>query len=181
MEKSKDKKKKTNDSVEWRVLEEFPDYEVSSEGEIRNINTGHYLRPAYHEDKGYCICNLANRRTKTRKTVAFHRLVAKSFLDNPCGWKYVLHLNGNRLDNRAGNLKWVSSLRKNSSISIEDEAEIKRRLLNGETGAALALEYNTSEMSISRIRKKLKKELKVNAELERQREEEQQQKQQNKE
>ena len=40
------------------------------------------------------------------KLVGIHRLVAAAFLPNPDCFKYVIHKNGVRLDNRVENLAW---------------------------------------------------------------------------
>ncbi len=142
---------------EWRMISDFPNYEVSNLGKIRNIHTMRVLTPGIHKIKGYYICNLTFQQSKIRKTVALHILIAHTFISNPNKKKYVLHKES-KLNNCVDNLFWSRSSRINHKSSVTDESikEIVNRLKNGEKGSKLALEYNTSEMTISRINKKHK-------------------------
>ncbi len=104
-----------------------------------------------------------------------HRLVALAFVPNPkpVSYKMVLHKNCVSTDNRYDNLQWGNqkSLTKNridnglagakslevrgsSTISYEDAVKIAERLDNGELAKTIANEFNVSEMSIVRIRKR---------------------------
>ena len=60
----------------------------------------------YTDKDGYKYIVL--RRKGKRKKFLIHRLVAKSYLDNPLGHPQVNHIDGNKTNNDVSNLEWVS-------------------------------------------------------------------------
>lgn len=168
-------KKKELENEEWKIIQQYPDYEVSNTGKIRKIATKKVIKPL-KASNGSLVCRVWYN--KRMNSVYIHREMAKAFIPNPEKKAYVMHKNEDLSDNRLENLRWATKSdvsrksyrtllkrgkslprRKKSNLTdlTEREKEIMRRLQRGETGVALALEYNTSEMSISRINKKLLK------------------------
>ena len=103
---------------EWKDVEGFPNYLVSSEGRIwsktRIIKrpSGNYLRHGHFmegrdDTHGYLTVGIKNK--KQRKNVKIHRLVAIAFLENPENKREVNHINGIKTDNRKLNLEWMTS------------------------------------------------------------------------
>jgi hypothetical protein len=88
---------------EWRECKGFPKYEVSSLGEVRRA--GRALK-ATRSDLGYLYVCIAGINGRKHKYV--HGLVAEAFHgERPRGMD-VDHINHQRDDNRAANLRWLS-------------------------------------------------------------------------
>jgi len=95
------------DIEEWRKIPGFPNYSVSSLGNVRRDRAG-YSRPVkkYRNPAGYeyvCLC----KDGKT-KSFAVSRLVAGAFIPNPAGKPTVDHISRIRDDNRISNLRWAT-------------------------------------------------------------------------
>jgi hypothetical protein len=89
----------------WRTIEEFPTYEVSSFGNIRNKKTPnkkHSLNISGPSKNYYSILFSVNN-VQTRRNV--HRLVAKAFIPNPLNLPEVNHKDENGLNN----FVWINS------------------------------------------------------------------------
>lgn len=86
----------------WKPLRNFPSYDGSTEGRIRNIRTQKILKPQF-SDKGIPIVTL--RRNNTPHTVVIHKLIAETFLGEHPGMD-VRHRDQNPANNRVDNLYW---------------------------------------------------------------------------
>lgn len=131
----------------WRKISEWPDYEVSTTGDVRRITRGSGTKPGRFlspvaDANGYLMVSLCRRGTVRRFTI--HRLVLVAFRGpppdgKPCG----RHRNGKRHDNMLTNLRWASyaeneadkvrhgtsatgSRNGNAKLKESDVAEIRR-------------------------------------------------------
>jgi hypothetical protein len=88
----------------WRVIEDWPNYEISSLGRVRNVRTGRLLslggRSKYIK---VTLCH-AGRYVPT----PVHILVATAFVHGCFEGALVNHKDGNKHNNRATNLEWAT-------------------------------------------------------------------------
>lgn len=90
---------------QWLPISDFPKYEVSNTGRIRNERTGKILKPGKNP-KGYSIvCLHKDNAQHTRKV---HRLVADAFCDNSQRADQVNHKDGDKNNNHSSNLEWCT-------------------------------------------------------------------------
>lgn len=118
---------------EWLPIEDFEMYEVSNEGRIRNVRTGRILR-TYVDERGLEIIKLSNN--KIGKTKKIHRLVAEAFCECEEEGYDVIHIDGNKLNNRADNLEWLSrsDVRRKYYETGRMQSNRKKRIRIKETG-----------------------------------------------
>ena len=91
--------------MNWKQIAEFPNYEVSDTGLVRN--KANKILKFFKQNSGYLVATLSNEELKSAKRT-IHRLVAKAFIENPEGLPEVNHKDGNKLNNEASNLEWCS-------------------------------------------------------------------------
>ena len=96
---------------EWRKIDGFP-YEASNLGNVVSLNYSHtgkkqLLKPNYREN-GYLTIDLCDDTFRTKQLV--HRLVAFAFVENPDPDNYTIvdHIDRNKQNNRADNLRWTN-------------------------------------------------------------------------
>jgi len=89
---------------EWHTIQEFPNYDVSNLGNIKNITSEKILKPTVKS--GYYQVSLVNNENKQNFKV--HRLVALAFIENPENKSDVNHKDKNKLNNNLSNLEWMT-------------------------------------------------------------------------
>jgi hypothetical protein len=94
--------------MKWLPIDD--QYAVSDEGYVMNMKTGHILR-LLDDSRGYARVDLHGKHRKV------HRLVAERFLPGPTQEGLVVdHIDRNRLNNHASNLRWVTSKENSRNI-----------------------------------------------------------------
>jgi hypothetical protein len=103
----------------WKPIEKTKGLiEVSNEGRVRSLLRGSpRVLKTQTDKKGYHRVRISVEREKV--TYKIHREVAKAFLPNPDGLPQVNHKDGNKDNNCADNLEWVTN-RENSHHAIEN-------------------------------------------------------------
>lgn len=100
----------------WKLTAVSADYEVSNFGRFRSLNRcvevmntyskvlkGKILKPFESRKTGYLQIKIKGKKYSA------HRLVAMGFCEGFSEGLVVNHKNGDRKDNRASNLEWVTS------------------------------------------------------------------------
>lgn len=82
---------------------DFSDYIVTKDGEIFSKRKNRLLKPQPN-GKGYLRISIGG------KLYFVHRLVAEQYVSNPENKPQVNHKDGNKLNNAADNLEWVTNL-----------------------------------------------------------------------
>ncbi len=100
---------------QWRLIDGYDNYEISSHGRVRN-NTNGYIMKLMTDRYGYKYIGLT--RDRKRKAHKIHRLVSFAFLDRNDEHTDVDHIDHNRGNNRVNNLRWVTSSENQRNRSI---------------------------------------------------------------
>ena len=153
----------------WRGVPGWPEYEVSRDGAVRSNRklgaavVGQPIKPWTHQF-GYQLVGFYRNGRKV-KNMRVHVLVAAAFLGpRPLGAD-VNHKNGDKADNGADNLEYVtrtenmihatsigrSHPRFGAKLTAAKVQEIRARHHAGETNAALAVAFGVSPSAISMV------------------------------
>lgn len=90
--------------TETKLCSEFPNYGITSAGQVIHLKTGRVLKPSLVN--GYPRVSLC--RDGKVKNIHVHRLVASLFCEKPEGSTVVNHKDLNRENNKAENLEWCT-------------------------------------------------------------------------
>lgn len=129
----------------WRNIKDYEGlYQVSNHGRVKSLKYGkEKILKAGKNKKGYLYVVLCKYGVK--KTFRVHRLVAEAFIPNPENKPCIDHINTDRTDNRADNLRWCTQKDNcNNEASLRHYSEAKKgdnNPLYGKFGA----EHNCSK------------------------------------
>lgn len=157
----------------WRPVIGFEHlYEVSDFGRVRSlprkvgpstVRKGRILKPA-DNGGGYQWVSLYRNGEKHKRYI--HRVVAEAFVANPDGLPEVNHIDGDKTNNRADNVEWVTHAENQQHASNAlgrfhkpkwylrrfNEDEVREIRASPESNTDLAKKYGIDQSSISRIR-----------------------------
>lgn len=144
-------------------------YAISSEGVVLNLANNTTLTPIQNPN-GYLKVGLALGNGQ-HKQASLHVLVAKHFLPNPYGHSQVNHIDGDKRNNAAANLEWVTAQQnihhalkaglRPGYMSADDKEAHLHRVLAGEQVKDIALEISRRPETLHKMLRETAKRLEL--------------------
>ena len=129
----------------------YPGYEITQDGKIYSTKRKKFLSLLTGHD-GYLRVTLY-QSGKGKKIEYVHKLVAECYVSNPKDYKYVVHKDENKKNNKAENLEWRKNNRK---ITDADKLKEKKLILEYkkflEEKGYIVLDQNQAQNIMKRIR-----------------------------
>lgn len=101
-------------------------YSVSDDGKVYNDKTGRELKGTYTTNEYHSIQLIVGDKPKT---FMVHRLVAQAFCENPNNYTIVDHIDRDKHNNNASNLRWVTT--KENAMNVEKSKQRERTYYKG--------------------------------------------------
>ena len=113
--------------LQWKTIPTYPNYEVSSFGEVRRVGSDKPLKLSTKKGKHpYQRAHLC--KNGKAKYILVHRLVLETFV-GPCPKGYqCLHLDNNPRNNKLDNLRWGTPKENHSTINRNGERNGRAKL-----------------------------------------------------
>jgi hypothetical protein len=131
----------------WKTINEFPDYEVSNYGWVRNRNTGRVLALSENQS-GLVQVGLMLNGVQHHRSVP--RLVAQAFIPHPRGpFDTPINLDGDRYNNHVDNLMWRPrwfAVKYNRQFRRPYHNSILRPIVDTKTGIVCANSFDCAVM-----------------------------------
>ena len=90
----------------WKDIKDYPNYQVSNLGNVKNIKTNKILKP-FNTSNEYL--KVALSKNGISKQFFIHRIVAKAFIPNPNNLPEVNHIKEfEKTNNKVDNLEWCN-------------------------------------------------------------------------
>jgi hypothetical protein len=128
---------------EWRDIKGYEGlYQISNKGRVRSANGLLHLNTNTYGYKHISLC-----KGNVRKTVVVHKLVAETFINNPHNKPQINHIDGNKENNTAANLEWVTQGENNRHAIKTSLRKAKKILLVNSEGNTIKLFNNRMEIN----------------------------------
>ena len=157
--------------TQWKTIDRFPSYEVSSDGLVRRrlggrgAVIGKVINWHTHTSTGYPDIRFSVNRRQTAMPV--HRIVAAAFLGSRPEGMQIRHLDGNKMNNCVSNLCYGTAKENNQDkvkhgtsskgiwnpmSKLTHDQVLKIRGMNGQTKAKHAAQiFGLHESTVYRI------------------------------